>query len=382
MKNNKMSAIFSNQHEYKELKPLTDERSLSTLAFAGKYRLMDFPLSSIVNAGINNVYALINQEKVRSYFDHLGGGKEWGLDTIGSYDYIDFYQKIIQRQVSGEPYFADIIEFLKTTSYPYAVFIGNKMVGNFDLQSVLHYHQENGNKITGVFKKVKHDRLAFDDQVFVLDNNNNILANQQMMDTQKQFEYNLSLNIYIVNTDWILKQLEKAQMSDSTADISKLLAALAAKYRSTAYEYTGYLRNIRDIKSYFNANMDMLDQKQFASLLQGNQKVITRIRNEVGNYYSAGSIVKNSIFGTGCRVFGKVKHSVISRRVEIDKNSWVLNSIVMSSVNIKKGAHVEYAILDKDVTIEAGVTIKGTLEKPIVIRKYDDVNDDWIRNRG
>ena len=54
----------------------------------------------------------------------------------------------------------------------------------------------------------------------------------------------------------------------------------------------------------------------------------------------------------------------------------------MSSVNIKKGAHVEYAILDKDVTIEAGVTIKGTLEKPIVIRKYDDVNDDWIRNRG
>lgn len=129
-----MSAIFSNQHEYKELKPLTDERSLSTLAFAGKYRLMDFPLSSIVNAGINNVYALINQEKVRSYFDHLGGGKEWGLDTIGSYQYIDFYQKIIQRQVSGEPYFADIIEFLKTTSYPYAVFIGNKMVGNFDLQ--------------------------------------------------------------------------------------------------------------------------------------------------------------------------------------------------------------------------------------------------------
>lgn len=377
-----MSAIFSNQHEYKELKPLTDERSLSTLAFAGKYRLMDFPLSSIVNAGINNVYALINQEKVRSYFDHLGGGKEWGLDTIGSYDYIDFYQKIIQRQVSGEPYFADIIEFLKTTSYPYAVFIGNKIVGNFDLQSVLHYHQENGNKITGVFKKVKHDRLAFDDQVFVLDNNNNILANQQMMDTQKQFEYNLSLNIYIVNTDWILKQLEKAQMSDSTADISKLLAALAAKYRSTAYEYTGYLRNIRDIKSYFNANMDMLDQKQFASLLQGNQKVITRIRNEVGNYYSAGSSVKNSIFGTGCRVFGKVKHSVISRRVEIDKNSWVLNSIVMASVNIKKGAHVEYAILDKDVTIEAGVTIKGTLEKPIVIRKYDDVNDDWIRNRG
>ncbi|WP_253284880.1 sugar phosphate nucleotidyltransferase [Lactobacillus johnsonii] len=76
MKNSKMSAIFSNQYEYNELFPLTNDRSLSTLAFAGKYRVMDFPLSSIVNAGINNVYTLINEGKVRSYFDHLGGGKE------------------------------------------------------------------------------------------------------------------------------------------------------------------------------------------------------------------------------------------------------------------------------------------------------------------
>ena len=91
MKTNKMAAIFSNQHEYNELLPLTEERSLSTLYFAGKYRVMDFPLSSIVNAGVNSVYTLINQEKVRSYLDHLGGSKEWGLDTIGSYEYLDFY---------------------------------------------------------------------------------------------------------------------------------------------------------------------------------------------------------------------------------------------------------------------------------------------------
>ena len=147
-----MCAIFANKHEYNQMRPLTDKRSLSTLYFAGKYRIMDFPLSSIVNAGINNVYTLINQEKVRSYFDHLGGGKEWGLDTIGSYDYIDFYQSMMQQKARGENYFDDVINFLETANLPYTVFMGNKMIGNFDLQSVLHFHQENNNKgldITG-----------------------------------------------------------------------------------------------------------------------------------------------------------------------------------------------------------------------------------------
>lgn len=78
MKTSKMCAIFSNQHEYSRLKPLTDERALSTLYFAGKYRLMDFALSSIVNADINHVYTLISQEKVRSYLGPPGRGQRMG----------------------------------------------------------------------------------------------------------------------------------------------------------------------------------------------------------------------------------------------------------------------------------------------------------------
>lgn len=227
MKTNKMVAIFSNQHEYNELRPLTDERSLSTLYFAGKYRIMDFSLSSIVNAGINNVYTLINEEKVRSYLDHLGGGKEWGLDTIGSYEYLDFYQKIMQAQASGEEYFNDVINFLETSNYPYTVFIENKMIANLDLQSVLHFHQENNNKITAVFKKVGNDKIAPDDRMFILDDKNTIVSCQQIIDAQKQNSYNLSLNIYVADTKWLIAELKRAQRSDSSINIGKRLANLA-----------------------------------------------------------------------------------------------------------------------------------------------------------
>lgn len=378
MKTNKMAAIFSNQHEYNELKPLTSERSLSTLYFAGKYRIMDFALSSIVNAGINNVYTLINQEKVRSYLDHLGGGKEWGLDTIGSYEYLDFYQKLMRNQASGDTYFDDVITFLETAKVPYTVFIENKMIGNFDLQSILHFHQENGNKITAVFKRVNKENTAADDQMFVLDDNNTVLSCEQIIDAQKQELYNLSLNIYVADTNWLIAELKKAQKSGASIDIGQRLAGLAAKYRTSAYEYTGYLHNIHDINSYYAANMEMLNKKKRDSLLYGSQKIITRIRNEVGTYFAKNSEVNNSMLATGCKIKGKVEDSIISRRVEVGEHSSIDRSIIMANCSFEKGSQVENAIIDKNVVVKKNVIIKGTLENPVVIKKGAIVTNNII----
>lgn len=378
MKTNKMAAIFSNQHEYNELLPLTEERSLSTLYFAGKYRVMDFPLSSIVNAGVNSVYTLINQEKVRSYLDHLGDSKEWGLDTIGSYEYLDFYQKLMQKQASGNAYFDDLLNFLRTANTPYTVYIENKMIGNFDLQSVLNFHQEDGNKITAVFKRVSEDNIAPDDQLFILDEENTIMSCQQALDAQNQDRYNLDLSIYVADTKWLITELEKAQRSGASTDIGQRLASLAAKYRTHAYEYTGYLHNIHDLASYYKANMEMLDKKKRDSLLYGNQKIITRIRNEVGTYFAKGSQVKNSMLATGCRIEGTVDSSVVSRRVEVAKNSQVKSSIVMANCKFEPGSQVEYAVIDKNVVIKKNVTVKGTPQQPVVVKKGTILTKDLI----
>lgn len=373
-----MCAIFNNQHEYSQLKPLTNERALSTLYFAGKYRLMDFALSSIVNAGINQVYTLISQEKVRSYLDHLGGGKEWGLDTIGSYEYLDFYQNMMQRRARGEHYFDDLILFLKTCNAPYTAFVGNKMVANFDLNSILHFHQSNGNKITAVFKRVDEENIAADDQVFTLDEDSKVSGLQAAIDLPEDGKYNLALNVYVMDTKWLIHELEKAQKSGASTNLAQRLASLSVKNNCSAYEYTGYLRNIHSIKSYYDANMDMLEKSKRDSLLYGNQKIITRIRNEVGTYYAPGSEVKSTMIATGCRVKGKIKDSIISRRVTFGKESQCEKSIIMAGCHLKSGSHVEYAILDKNCTVEKGVTIKGKPDRPLVIEKGSVINKNLI----
>lgn len=378
MKTNKMSAIFSNQHEYDELLPLTEERALSTLYFAGKYRLMDFPLSSIANAGIKSVYTLINARKVRSYFDHLGGGKEWGFDKIGSYEYMDFYQRLVERQKAGKPYYNEVIEFLKKAENPYTVFIGNKMIGNFDLKAVLHYHKLNNNKITGVFKKTTKENTSSADEIFKLDQDGRIAKNIPAAEVADPDSYNLSANVYIADTDWIIEKLEKIQASGEPVNIAHQLAKLAAQEKSVAYEYTGYLRNVYDVKSYYDANMDMLEAKKRDSLLYGSQKIITRVRNEVGTYYCQDSDIKESMVATGCNICGNLHHSVISRLVTVDSNSDISKSIVMANSHIKEGSRIENAIIDKNVTIGPNVTIKGTANKPVVIKKNSVITEDIV----
>ncbi|WP_195837387.1 glucose-1-phosphate adenylyltransferase subunit GlgD [Lactobacillus porci] len=378
MKTSKMCAIFSNQHEYSQLKPLTDERALSTLAFAGKYRLMDFPLSSIVNSGITQLYTLISQEKVRSYLDHWGGGKEWGMDTIGSYQYLDFYQNLMARRSRGEEYFDDLIIFLKTCNVPYTVFIGNKMAANFDLKAVLHFHQSNGNHITPVFKRVNRCDIAADDRTFVLSDNNVVAASHEAIELNGEGPFNLSANVYVMDTDWLINELDKAQKSGVSYDISERLSVLAVREKANAYEYTGYLRSIHDISSYYEANMDMLKKDKRDSLLYGNQKIITRIRNEVGTYYDKDSEVKNTLIATGGKIKGGLHNCVVSRRVVVGKEAEVESSILMAGDHIKSGAKVEYAILDKNVVVEKGVTIKGKPESPVVIKKGTVVDKDFI----
>ncbi len=122
----------------------------------------------------------------------------------------------------------------------------------------------------------------------------------------------------------------------------------------------------------------MLDKKKRDSLLYGNQKIITRIRNEVGTYFAKGSQVKNSMLATGCRIEGTVDSSVVSRRVEVAKNSQVKSSIVMANCKFEPGSQVEYAVIDKNVVIKKNVTVKGTPQQPVVVKKGTILTKDLI----
>ena len=374
-----MCAIIGNEHEYTSLLPLTKNRPLSTLYFDCKYRIMDFALSSVVNANIRNVFMFMNEGRIKSVFDHLGGGREWGLDSIGSYQYISFYQDILRRKAEGKTYFDDVIDYLQKSKASYTVFISNKILANVDLRAVLKIHQAQNNEITAVFKRVARNDIASDDQILTLGENGTVLGTKKFNDlSEKDDTYNLAMGIFIANTDWLIKALDAGQNAGAPTSIEEFLVSELTKVKSSAYEYTGYMSNIYSVKSYYQANMDMLNPEKFNSLLFSSQKVITRTKNEVATYFTEDSEVRRSQFATGCVIKGKVEDSLISRRTVIENGAEVIGSVLMGSANVGENTSVKYAILDKNVTIDANLKIEGTPEKPVVIEKDTHVTADVI----
>ncbi|MGX7142467.1 glucose-1-phosphate adenylyltransferase subunit GlgD [Enterococcus saccharolyticus] len=377
MRTNKMCALVGNLHRYDDLLPLTANRPLSTLPFDGKYRLLDFNLSSIANANIKSLFMVFNEGETQSVFDHIGGGKEWSLDGIQNRFFIHIYQDFIRRADNNSSYYDLVIDYLKKSKSEYAVYMGSKILVNIDLRALLHIHQAHGNEMTVVYKRVPKDLLYKEDIIIKLGEDNLIEKKALVKNAEVQDVANLCTDIFIIKTEKLIEILREKQSENVLGNVESFLRERISK-DTYAYEYTGYLNNIYDIPSYYKANMDMLDTQKFNSLLYSSQKVYTKLKNEVPTYYSETSVVNNSQFSTGCMIEGNVEDSIIGRGSDIAEGAKVSGSLIFPSNTIKANAEVSYAILDKNIVVEEGVKIVGTPEKPVVVKKGTHVTADII----
>ena len=377
MKTNKMCALIGNIHRYDELLPLTENRPLATLPFDCKYRLIDFNLSNVANANIKSLFMVFNEGETKSVFDHLGGGKEWNLDGVQNRFFVHIYQDYIRRSDSNRRYYELVIDYLTKSKSEYAVFMGSKFLCNIDLRALQQIHQTREADLTVVYKRVTKEKLHSSDIVLKLDDNNIVVEKASVSTLEPTEQVNLCTDTYIIKTDLLIDLLRKRQSAGVVGSIESLLRDTIGP-NTIAYEYTGYLNNIYDIKSYYDANMDMLDVKKFNSLMYSSQKVYTKMKDEVPTYYSSTSIVRNSQFATGCTIEGKVDYSLISRGTHVYEDAEISHSLIFANNKIHSNAVVRYAILDKNVTVDAGVKIEGTKENPVVVSKGTHVTQNVI----
>ncbi|MGT2679887.1 glucose-1-phosphate adenylyltransferase subunit GlgD [Streptococcus ratti] len=376
MKIDKYSAILGSAIGFPEMEGLTDTRPLANLPFDGKYRLIDFQLSNLANAGIRSIYGIFRGQNIRSIFDHIRSGREWGLNTLLSHYFLGFYNTREDSIYADKDYYDQILTYLKRSGSDQTIYMSCDILCNIDLQQVIHLHNANKRNITVVYKKLPVDIISKANDILEIDETDTVTGRQESYGSN-EFE-KMSAGIYIVNTPWLIEQMEKENQKENPQNLRFLLRDLTVSERALAFEYTSYLANISSVKSYYDANMDMLDSQKFYSLLYSNQKVYTKVKNEEATYFAANSTVKNAQFASGSIVKGTVEHSIISRTCYIADNSRVANSIVFPKVTIGEGAVVENAILDKNVKIAPGVTIRGTADKPIVIAKASEIVEDMI----
>ncbi len=374
MKTDKYSAILGNAVGYHDMEGLTDNRPLANLPLDGKYRLIDFQLSNLANAGIRSVYGIFRGQNIRSVFDHIRSGREWGLNTLLSHYFLGFYNTDVESQVTDRDYYEQILTYLRRAGSDQTIYMSCDILCNIDLQQVIHLHNANNRDITVVYKKLAKDQLSPANDILEIDESDTV-SGKPSQPSDSDLE-KMSTDIYVINTPFLIQKMEEEAEKAEPRKLRYLLRDLIVEYSALAFEYTGYLANITSVKSYYKANMDMLDPQKFYSLLYSNQKVYTKVKNEEATYFADSSVVKNAQLASGSVVKGEVRHSILSRNCYVGSNVKISDSIVFPKAKIGEGAVIEYAIIDKSVSIAPGVTIRGTAEKPLVIGKNRDILED------
>lgn len=372
-----LGIIFPNS--YDSLVPeLVSERLMASIPFAGRYRMVDFLLSSMVNSGIDNI-SIIVRKNYHSLMDHLGSGREWDLTRKnGGLSIFPPYSEKNVKVYSGRvEAVASILDFLETQKEKYVILSDTHTAVNFDFRKMLDEHISSGADVSVAYKKeeipegFKKIEVGRSDLYYTLSIDNG-RVNRIFINAPEPGPQNFSMNIYIMDRKFLMEQVKGAYARGYVYFERDILAPRLEKLHVHAYEFTGYTARISDMKSYFDENMKLLDDENLDGLFSPSP-VYTKIRDDNPTRYINGATAKNVMVADGCVIEGDIENCVLFRGVKVGKGAKVKNCVLMQDTVIEDGAEVEYLITDKNVTITAGKSMKGADTHPVYVAKYQVV---------
>ncbi len=356
---------------------LCRKRPDAMLPFAGRYRLIDIALSNMINGGISGI-GLFTGNKIRSLMDHVRNGKAWDLNRNSHgiklypplYDDEPIYQKM-----------GDINEFKKNEVF----FLENNMenvffsttsiVANINLGKAYRDFIRSESDITFIYKEVENPRLNLVGCKNMAFDKYNRLESVGMY-TGNTHKMNLHLEMFFIRKKVFLEILNKAIEKGNEVYFQDALFHAMDRYQVSCYKFDGTIEYVNDIKSYYEANMRVLNPTYSKELFYKNGQIITKPKDEPPAHYLANASVKNSYIANGCIVDGLVENSILSRGVTVEKGAVIKNSIIMQKCCISEDAHVEYAILDKHVVVEPKVILIGNQSIPYVAGKGEVLSNE------
>ena len=372
-----LGIIFPNS--YDSLVPeLVNVRLMASIPFASRYRLIDFTLSSMTHANIDNISVMVNNN-YHSLMDHLDSGREWDLvrKNGGLHIFPPFAEKESKPYIGRVTALANILDFLRDEKEKYVIMTDTNIVVNFDFRAMLKAHIDSGADVT-----IAYNEQELPESVMTYQSNDKgfyytfdieegrvkkIYVNPRVPGVQ-----NFAMNIFIIEREMLIDLINTAFVRGQEFFERDVLLPRLNKLNVQAYKYEGYVARICDMKSYFDENMKLLDDYNLDALFSGSQ-IYTKIRDDNPTRYIEGARVSNVMVADGCVIEGEVEDSILFRGVRVAKGAKVKNCILMQDTVVEAGANVEYLIMDKNVTITAGKEMKGTGTFPVYIDKFQVV---------
>ncbi len=367
--------IFANLND-KNIPELTAVRTQASVPFAGRYRLIDFVLSSMVNAGITRVN-VITSYNYQSLVDHLGSGKDWDLARrTGGLRLLTPH--IASFSVRGATRFDtrldalySITDALLKTKEETLVIADSDGIFNVDLSDMIASHKESGADLTFAVKRMTlcgNDSEKYN--LYASDEAGN-LTEVAAHPVNVEGEYDVSMNLWIANRSFLLSAIQDAAAHGHDSLTRGIVARYMGRAKMRVYRYDGFFASLDTLEDYYACSMQLTADKTMRDSLFNvkNQPVITKVRNSPSTQYVEGSSVKNSMIADGCIIEGEVENCILFRGVRIAKGCTVKNCILFQDTMVGEGSSLSSVITDKNVVIRNGVTLSGHPSKPFYIDK-------------
>jgi len=361
--NNVLGILYSNSYD-EALPELTSLRTMGSVPFGGRYRMIDFALSSMVRAGLAKV-GVITKTNYRSLMDHLGMGKSW--DLARKHEGLIFLPPYVGAGAGGNQTRMEglwsALEFLRNSREELVIMSDCNAVCNLDYRMLLDAHRGSGADITiacrrGAAPGLRSVRLALDE---------NCRAGSLCVSDEPDPDTLYSLNIFVLRRE-LLERLAREANSQSLNDY-EILQRNVKNLDIRGLEIAGYARVIDCLQSYYDAHMELLRPEVRRALFHPARPVLTKVQDDMPAIYGLHSKASNCLVADGCQIKGEAENSVLFRGVTIEEGARVRNCVLMQGTHISAGANLECVISDKAVEIKPGKTIIGVADYPIYLGK-------------
>lgn len=350
------------------LRDLISHRSIAAIPFGGRYRLIDFPLSSMVNSGIRNI-GIVTQRKNRSLLEHLESGADWDLNSKKDGLFIlppVFEKESYYKNLGDVDYYHKHLDYLKFSTQKYVLLANSNVIYNMDFNGLWDFFKHKKADIAFVYQQMEDKFQAHNHTMFEMDNDR---VTDIAVNPQKKINNNLSLGIMLIKKEILIELIDHC-ISRGLDDLVKDgIIPKINQLKMMAYSYKGFWGKIHSTCSYYKYSKKLLESQTWKNLFISPHPILTRVQNEPPAKYCAGSKVVNSLIANGCIIEGSVVNSILFRGVKVEKGAVVKDSIVMQKGVIGLGATLENAILDKDIVLNENTKIISPKQYPTVIER-------------
>ena len=367
--------IFSNIHD-QGIPEMTRMRTMASIPFGCRYRLIDFALSNMVNADINTV-GVITHYNYQSLMDHIGTGKDWDLARrSGGIKILPPYIAAYENAAAGKLY-SNRLEammgaenFIHRCNADYIVLSDCDVIMNIDLNVVVEDHIRSGAAITVVTKRVDVSEYHLDRSVAVMDIDGDNRIRGISHSLPESGECDISTNIMVIKRSELQTIISDSLRKGYKSFTRQIMANNINEKLFRAYRYEGWYSYIGTLESYFKSSMQLLTKEARDGLFGvDGRHIYTKIRNSAPTKYSADAKAVNSLIADGCVIEGTVENSIIFRGVRIGKGCVVKNSILLQDTVVGDNVQLNCVITDKNAMIKDGRTLSGHETMPFFIGK-------------